>query len=946
MKTTLSLILLATVFGLSAFSPEPARAEADLKVGVYQAHPLVFMDKGRARGIYPDLINHIADKHDWRINYIPCQWNDCLRRLEAGELDLMTGIAYTPERAKRFGYTWEDVLVEWGQVYVRPDSKIKTLLDLEGRSVAVLTGDILYDSLRSLTNRFNIQCRFIEVPKLAWVLDMVRSGRVDAGAVNRLFGLRHGDDFGLVASPIIYNPLSLRIASRKDLPQEILTALSNDLARMKQTQGSIYYSTLEHWLGHSHPAGRLPVWIIWSLAGVVLLGLLALVLAAYLRWQVKVRTAEVDDRNRKLEASLVKLSQVEKDLTVQKNWLEEVIENAPEAIVISDLDQRIVQINDEFSRLFGWSFDEAKGRKLDDLIVPEDRQAEARGLSLQARRGGRVKRETVRRRKDGAPVDVDLSAGPVRSASGDLGYLAIYRNISRRKAAQRELDNQRERLAVTLRSIGDGVITTDIQGRVALINRAAEEMTGWPSNEAIGWPVETVMPVVDNQTGEPAASEVRRILDGGTAVELLHDAGLVSRTGRQIPVARSCAPIHDRDGRVVGAVIVFRNASADRERENEQVRAAKMDSLGVLAGGIAHDFNNILSGVIGHISLALHRAQGDRQLVHNLEEAEHAALRAKGLTRQLLTFSSGGAPIKASSSIVDIIASSLEFALVGSNVDYRLEAADDLWPAEVDVEQIGQVMNNLIINADQAMAEGGTITVRAANAELTEGHPSELAPGRYVRVTVTDQGPGIPTELRAKVFDPYFSTKEGGSGLGLSTAYSIVGRHGGHMSLRERSGGGAEFTILLPAGDRPIGPDDATDGGLPPSGQGRVLIMDDEAVVIEVASEMLTALGYRVEAAVTGEEALRYYLQAMAQEDRFDVVIMDLTIPGGMGGKEAVAKLREIDPRVKAIVSSGYFNDPVMSNYADYGFVGVVAKPYRLTDLAQAVDEAIKAESV
>jgi signal transduction histidine kinase/CheY-like chemotaxis protein len=377
-----------------------------------------------------------------------------------------------------------------------------------------------------------------------------------------------------------------------------------------------------------------------------------------------------------------------------------------------------------------------------------------------------------------------------------------------------------------------------------------------------------------------------------------------------------------------------------RQLEEDLLRSRKLESLGVLAGGIAHDFNNLLTAILGNITLSLADTEPDEEAHRRLVEAEKASVRAQDLTQQLLTFSRGGAPVRETASIGDLVADSAGFALRGSNVrlDYVLNA--DLWPAEVDPGQISQVVNNLIINAGQAMPDGGTVTIRTANAVVGDDGPAPLPAGDYVTISVSDQGSGIPPETIERIFDPYFTTKQKGSGLGLATVYSIVKRHGGHIGVETSPGRGATFVVWLPAMRHAAVPARKAQDAVAP-GAGRVLVMDDEPFVRDVIGAMLERLGYEPSFAEHGEEAIAIYREARALGAPFAAVIMDLTIPGGMGGVEAAQKLRLIEPGVRIIVSSGYSNDPVMANYRDYGFVGVARKPYRVGELSRVLDEAL-----
>jgi CheY-like chemotaxis protein len=374
--------------------------------------------------------------------------------------------------------------------------------------------------------------------------------------------------------------------------------------------------------------------------------------------------------------------------------------------------------------------------------------------------------------------------------------------------------------------------------------------------------------------------------------------------------------------------------------EEELLKSKKLESVGILAGGIAHDFNNILTAVLGNLSLARERI-ADHEVKKTLEAAEEATTQAKNLTQQLLAFSRGGAPIKEAASVKELLPETVAFVLRGSNVEPVFHLPPDLWPVEVDKAQISQVINNLVINAKQAMPAGGVIEVSAKNLVLGPDEISGLSAGKYITMSIKDTGEGIPKENLAKIFDPYFTTKPGGSGLGLTTTYYILQRHGGHISVESDVGVGSTFYVYLPASKTPAA---GRKKGLPKLffGKGNILVMDDEEVIRKAAESMLNYLGYKVELVQNGWLALDVFRRAAKDGKPFDAVVMDLTVPGGMGGKEAITQLLEIDSKVKVIVSSGYSDDPIMSEYQKHGFRGVLVKPYKLEDLSRAIHELLK----
>ena len=399
------------------------------------------------------------------------------------------------------------------------------------------------------------------------------------------------------------------------------------------------------------------------------------------------------------------------------------------------------------------------------------------------------------------------------------------------------------------------------------------------------------------------------------------------------------APFHTERS-VFNYLVQIQDITDHKKIEQESLRSEKLESIGMLAGGIAHDFNNILTGILGNVSLARIYAKDDEIIKERLNEAEKAVMRARDLTQRLLTFSKGGLPIKKILDIANLIEESTKFVLAGSKAKSIIQRAADLWAVEADEGQINQVLNNIIFNADQAMPEGGIINIQVENYLADIDNLQSLNPGKYVKVSIIDQGIGIPSEHLSKIFDPYFTTKKRGSGLGLATAFSIVKNHNGKIEVVSELGKGSTFSVYLPATEAAAEvPEHVSEEQ--PLGEGRVLVVDDEKIVREVVVEMIRRLGYEVNAVKDGREAIAQYRKSLAANQPYAAIIMDLIIPGGMGGKEAISQLLAIDPDAKVIVSSGYSTDPIMSNFSQYGFKGVVAKPYDLYELGKVLKKVI-----
>ena len=509
------------------------------------------------------------------------------------------------------------------------------------------------------------------------------------------------------------------------------------------------------------------------------------------------------------------------------------------------------------------------------------------------------------------------------------------------KRTEDALAAERERLAVTLRAMAEGVITTDVQGRVLFLNEAACELTGWNASAAIGRLLEDVCVLRHEKSRQALPPLATAAVASHQVAELPAQTALFDREGAPRLVEGQCAPIHDARSQAIGAVLVLRDVTERARLESEILRASKLESVGILAGGIAHDFNNLLTVVMGNITLAMLDVQVMAAVGRWLENAENGVMRARDLTQQLLTFARGGEPVRSAVNLPDIIKEAAQFALHGSKVRCEFSIEEGLWTAEVDKGQIGQVIQNLVINAVQAMPEGGVVQVTLANQRLGPTTVAQLEAGDYLCITLSDTGQGIRPENLPHIFDPYFTTKKSGSGLGLAMVYSIVRRHLGHIVAESEWGHGTRFRFWLPAVPGAV-PPVAEVAVTPNKHTGRVLFMDDEEPIRQMVVVLLQRLGFEVVVTADGREAVRGYIEAMRARQRFDLVIMDLTVPGGMGGKEAMAELRKLDPTVKGIVSSGYSSDPVMANFRAHGFSGMVAKPYRLTDLAKAIRSVLE----
>ena len=623
-----------------------------------------------------------------------------------------------------------------------------------------------------------------------------------------------------------------------------------------------------------------------------------------------------------------------------------VLENMPDGVIVVDTQHRIVDLNPAAQHMLGRTAAATIGQPASRVFADWSAQAE--------RCFDRMEAQTEIARSQGETEhSYALHLSPLQTRNGrETGTLAVLRDVTARKQAEDALRQARDELEqrvqertaalreseekyrALVENIHDVIYTLDVDGRLTYVSPVIEQVSHYTVAELLGKPfAEFVHP----EDLPDVMASYQRTLAGQYEP---YEFRVLDKDGTVRHVCTSSRR-HFVDGQPAGLNAIMTDITERKTMENELLKIEKLESLGVLAGGIAHDFNNILSVIMGNVSLAKLDVEPEKRLYGLLEEAEKATWGAQTLTQQLLTFSKGGAPVKKLASLVEVIQESARFALRGATVRCDFTIPDDLWSAEIDVGQMSQVFHNVMINADHAMPEGGVIEVRAANLQVDRSHGLPLRPGRYLKIAVQDQGIGIPAAHLAKIFDPYFSTKQKGSGLGLATAYSIIQRHEGHIAVESRLGVGTTLSLYLPASDNTASPREGDEDTPLIVGTGKILVMDDEEMIRVLATQILRRLGYTAEVAKDGAEAIALYQRALTQDTPFDAVILDLTVPGGMGGKETIEALLHIDPDVRAIVSSGYSQNSILANYQRHGFRAVIAKPYSTAELNQILHKVV-----
>jgi PAS domain S-box-containing protein len=763
-----------------------------LRLGIYDNPPMTFLQNGVPVGFIVDIISDFAHKRQISLEYIRAPFYELFEKLQQGEVDIIAPIAFNEDRSRFLRYNAESILIDWSNIIVSEAANFKLLSDLKGKSVGIVKSDYYAKLFAKDLLLQSINCSFREYDAFIQILNAVNAKEIDAGFIGR-FSLSyilksHQEISGIKVMPGSFYHESLFFGLN---PQKayIVPLLDAYLREAKRDKKGLLNKAYEHWFGHTYYQKRL-IFLsenyLWILLAVVLIIVIFIFFNVILRSKVRRSIHEI---NR------------------QKSYFENLFKIIPAGIVILDERNRVVDMNQEFQTLFGFSLAEIKERQLDSLINTEETQAKAFALSRQALNGERVYFDGKRKNKTGQILDFHIIASPIVVDGKVLGIIGIYLDITERKKMQEEI-----------------------------------------------------------------------------------------------------------------------------------IKSKNIESVGVLAGGIAHDFNNMLTGIMGNISVA-RRMSTDLQTRSVLEKAEKAALKASGLTQQLLTFSKGGFPVKKITYLPDLVKDALDLGLSGSNVRASLKVNEKIPTCEIDVTQIIQVIHNLLINAREAMPGGGVIDITIQNHQQTK-NDNFMQKGHYVSLIVRDHGPGIAEGDLPRIFVPYFTTKKAGSGLGLAIAYSIVNKHNGSIKATSTRGQGATFTVYLPASQKSV-----TRSQKLPTAAGRparILLMDDEEIVREVFVDMLHGTSYRIDLAVNSGEALEKILNARQAGDPYDLLFLDLTGPGDIGGIKTLEKIRAIDPDAIAIAISGYSVSEVCNQPDRFLFQDFLAKPFRADDLLHVIGKNLK----
>jgi PAS domain S-box-containing protein len=651
----------------------------------------------------------------------------------------------------------------------------------------------------------------------------------------------------------------------------------------------------------------------------------------------------------RMEGALFDLSErrrLESDMAQREERFRMLSEQSLMGIAILQ-NERIVYANEALSRINGRSVETMLAWEtipFRDLIHPDDFAfAVSQAAKKQSGNPDVMTHYPYRLQlPDGSSRWIDQYSKTVQF-DGRPADMVMQIDINDLKQAEKALDSERERLAVTLRSIADGVIATDNLGRIRLMSQVAENMTGWTQEDAFGLPLTEVFHTIHEGSRQNAINPIERVLESGDIVDFDQSTLLIARDGAEYRITKSGSPIRDSQGKTQGVVLVFRDTTEKERLIRTAQQAQKLESLGVLAGGIAHDFNNLLGSIFGYADLAHERAH-DPKIQEYLHKVLANIERARGLTRQLLTFAKGGEPMLRTMALMPYLKETAEFALSGSSVKSEWDIAPNLPACAIDPNQIGQVIDNLVINAVQSMPQGGILWIKADVAQFRKRSHAIMKPGKYVRISFRDEGTGISPQVLPHIFDPFFTTKSSGSGLGLAMCYSIMKRHSGAIEVESKLGSGSTFTLWLPmAAQTSADTGEGEKKNAPRT--GHILVMDDDQTLRELVTEMLEQGGYQISTFAEGKSLVEHFRQLQAKGTPPHCIILDLTVPGQQGGLETAKQIRKLDSDIPLFVASGYSEDPVMSNPMDFGFNGCLKKPFFKSDLLSQLELHLKRSS-
>ena len=820
-----TLIYFCLLFLIALFLPTQSNADTKIKVGVYQNKPLLFTDNdGNVKGIFADILNYIAKKEEWEIDYVNDSWIQSYEDLKSGKLDMLGAIAFSERRNQFFDFTYENVLSNWGQIYINKRSGIESILDFEGKKIAVMQNDIYFKGLIELTEQFGIECRFIEAFEYDVVLELVESGKCDAGLVNYLYGHQNERKYHINKTSIILSPQQISFAVPKGKNRALINTIDLHLRKLKSDKSSIYYQSLSKWVGVDTVQTN-PIWLIILSVGAICLILTFLVLNMILRKQVRKRTQELNAKNQHLIDEIERRKKVEEALKKNEEKYRSVFENTGTATFIIEEDMTISKVNTKAEDMTGYVKAEIEGKlKTTDLVSKKE-----------------LKRIT------------------------DYHY------------ARRG-------------NVGE-------------------------------FPSEYTLDIVDKK-------------------------GNIKKTFIQISVIpgsqRSIASLIDITSRIEAE-------EALRQNEEKLQQAQKMKAIGTLAGGVAHDLNNILSGIVSYPDLILMDLPNDSPLIGPIQTIRESGKKAAAIVQDLLTLARRGVSVSEVVNLNDLVDEYLISPQFEKLKSYHpnVKVESHLDPALLNVMgspiHLSKTVMNLVSNAAEAMPEGGSIEIKTTNkyVDFPINGNVDVEEGDYTVLTVSDSGIGIAADDINRIFEPFYTKKvmgRSGTGLGMAVVWGTVEDHNGYIHIESREGKGTTIKLYFPVTretarrmEMPLSFDNYKGNGQ------HILVVDDVKEQLEIASKILTQLGYSVETVCSGEKACEYL-----ESNSPDLIMLDMIMAPGIDGLETYKRINSKYPQQRAIIASGYSETERVREAQRLGAGKYVKKPYTIEKIGMAIKSELK----
>ncbi len=933
------LIILAQLpsYGKLTLTDEEKKYLADHNTIIFTGQsmypPFEFIENTAYDGMTIELIRWLGAELGFNPEFLPTSFAEAQKNVIDGKADVLTSFFFSVERDKLFDFT--SIVFEIpGTIFVKKDRPdIKNLQDLNNKIISVQEGDYALEFLKEK----NIKYVPSFTKNFAEATDLVLNGKADALIGDEQIVLYHvyksgkSDLLKKAGEPLFIGQDSMAV---KDGNKVLLSIINKGIDHARNS--GIITKIYRKWLGTELSQNQ-NFWVTYGsyIKGVT--GLLVFMLAISWYWnrslkkQIKHHTRALQNANELLKNDIDKRIRIENDLKASEEKYRVLVAKLPDIILVHEKG-KVAYINDEIYKAIGFKPEQLIGKQIFEFIHPDDRELVKKIMA---------KREHNENVPDYYEIRIltsthDYHDFEVRASMIEYNLVAmtltVLTDVTQRKAAERALVESEENYRNTVEMLPVGVYEFDKQGFFTYANAKAMEMFGYSIDNLFH--TLNVLQVIVPEDHARAQENIKKLM--GSKDNLIGIYTAVKKDSSLFPIEIH-SNVYYRNGEPCGLRGIIIDITEKKRMEEEALRTNKLESVGLLAGGIAHDFNNILTAIVGNINLTKMKIN-DRNLAEAyLSDAAKACQRAKDLTFQLLTFAKGGEPVRENAVLNDIIKDSASFSLRGSNCTGDFTIAEDLWMSAIDRGQFSRVIHNIVINAVQAMSEGGTVKITAENTTVPADNEIKLHPGAYVCIRISDNGNGIPQEQLQKIFDPYYTTKHNGSGLGLAIVFSIISKHQGKIIVESEMGHGSCFSIYLPA-IKAHEIDKKQDESKEVFFTDNVLFMDDEDMLRSVAKGMLEHFGCTVTLAVDGVDAIEKYKQSFKKVP-FSIMIFDLTVPGKMGGLEAVKEIRMIDKNIPVIVTSGYTDASVMSRYSDYGFTGMLQKPFTIDDIRKILNE-------